>query len=145
MQPNYIVTYNITKNGEKTYKRSQEKIRQTAERIAKKEITTINTKENPIAKVMRNNFTSKYRNADKHFNISDDCTHCGLCSKVCPVENIVMENGVPTFQHHCEQCLACVHACPQRALNFKKRTQKRNRYRHPDISVKDLIEQKTKK
>ena len=38
--------------------------------------------------------------ADNPFTISADCISCGLCSRVCPCGNIILENGKPAFQHH---------------------------------------------
>ena len=56
--------------------------------------------------------------ADYPFTISDSCVGCGLCSRVCPCENIRMEEGRPTFLHHCQNCMACVTSCPQRAIGY---------------------------
>lgn len=78
-------------------------------------------------------------NMDKNFNVSDACVKCGICQKVCPVNNIDTNmDGKPSFMHHCEQCLACIQNCPVKAINYKDRTQNRKRYMHPDISWKEL-------
>ena len=45
--------------------------------------------------------------ADNPFTISENCISCGLCSRVCPCHNIVLQSGKPTFQHHC----ACKFYC----------------------------------
>lgn len=80
-------------------------------------------------------------NMDKNFNVSDACTKCGICKKVCPMGNIKQERGSkPCFNHHCEQCLACIQYCPSKAINYKDKTQDRKRYTHPDISWKELAE-----
>jgi len=76
---------------------------------------------------------------DKNFHVSDDCIHCDICKKICPVKNISMEAGEkPSFTHHCEQCLACIQNCPVKAINYKDKTQNRKRYMHPDVSWKEL-------
>lgn len=76
---------------------------------------------------------------DKNFNISDACVKCGICKKVCPVNNIDMSTeGKPYFLHHCEQCLACIQNCPTKAINYKDKTQNRKRYIHPNISWREL-------
>ena len=76
---------------------------------------------------------------DKNFNVSEVCTKCEICKKVCPVNNIEMgADGKPSFMHHCEQCLACIQNCPRKAINYKDKTQSRKRYIHPDIMWKDL-------
>ncbi|MDW2800870.1 EFR1 family ferrodoxin [Clostridium boliviensis] len=79
---------------------------------------------------------------DKGFNISEACNGCATCSKVCPVENIKMQNDKPMFLHHCEQCMACVQWCPKQAINYKNKTQGRGRYHHPDITIKEMINEK---
>ncbi len=73
------------------------------------------------------------------YNVSEACSGCGTCSKICPVSNIKMQNGKPSFSGHCEQCMACIQWCPTQALNYKNKTQTRGRYHHPDITLKDLI------
>jgi ferredoxin/flavodoxin len=76
---------------------------------------------------------------DKYYSVSDDCIKCGICKKVCPVDNIDQDStGRPYFKHHCEQCVACIQFCPKRAINYKNKTQKRGRYTHPAIKYTDL-------
>ena len=102
--------------------------------------------------------------ADNPFTISDQCISCGLCSRVCPCHNIVLENGRPTFQHHCANCMACVVSCPKRAIGYEikgedrklleassmktplvrlmRLPEKRKLYMNPHITAKDLTKEK---
>ena len=75
---------------------------------------------------------------DRHFRATDRCNGCGLCERLCPVENIRMENRRPVWLRHCEQCLSCLHWCPQEAIQFGGQTEKRKRYHHPEVKVQDL-------
>lgn len=51
------------------------------------------------------------------------CTKCGRCVKVCPLQNIYLNNeGVLTWQGNCTHCLRCYHACPRHAINYGKFT-----------------------
>jgi ferredoxin len=76
---------------------------------------------------------------DRNYHVSADCTGCGICRKVCPVDNIDLDdNHRPYFKHHCEQCVACIQYCPQRAINYKNRTQNRRRYTNPSITYMEL-------
>lgn len=76
---------------------------------------------------------------DKDFWINEKCNGCALCEKICPVNNIKMEQTQPKWQHHCQQCLACLHWCPNEAIEFGKNTPGRKRYHHPQINVTDII------
>lgn len=71
------------------------------------------------------------RKTEKFFT-DDNCDGCGFCSSICPDQAIVMEEGRPRWQlPQCEHCLACIHRCPQRAIQYGAKTAKRGRYVHP--------------
>lgn len=55
-------------------------------------------------------------NSDNGFRVNDNCTACGLCSRICPAENIKNKTSGPEWRHHCENCFACFHWCPQKAV-----------------------------
>lgn len=80
------------------------------------------------------------KQADKHFLVTGDCTKCGICAKVCPVANITVSDAPPAFHHNCDQCFACLHACPQGCIKWKKATEHQGRYRHGEVSAKELVE-----
>ena len=76
---------------------------------------------------------------DAEFLPGAACTGCGLCERICPKQNIHLEDNRPQWQHHCTQCLACLHACPQACIELGQRTKGRRRYHHPEIAIKDLL------
>lgn len=76
---------------------------------------------------------------DNNFWVDGNCTGCGICSKLCPANNIKINNGKPEWKHKCEQCLSCMQWCPQKSIQYKQRTINRGRYHHPDIIVKELF------
>lgn len=79
---------------------------------------------------------------DKDFWANEKCTSCGICVRVCPVNNIKLSDGKPIWLHKCEQCFACLHWCPEEAIQYTKKTLGRKRYRNPEIKLEDLISSK---
>lgn len=61
---------------------------------------------------------------DKFFKVTDDCSHCGLCAKECPLNNIKMNTNTtsPVWGGNCTGCLRCYHHCPQQAIQFGSMT-----------------------
>ncbi len=57
-----------------------------------------------------------FARSDVSFSVTDNCTKCGICSRVWPVGNIRITDAGPEWQHRCESYLACYHWCPQRAV-----------------------------
>jgi ferredoxin len=45
------------------------------------------------------------------------CTKCGLCVKLCPVNNISMDDA-PCFGSSCELCMRCLSFCPTQAITI---------------------------
>jgi ferredoxin len=78
----------------------------------------------------------------KGFWASDACTQCGKCADVCPVENIRMQDGKPKWLDHCQHCMACLQWCPVEAIQYKKSTMGKKRYRHPEIKAESIMGQK---
>jgi ferredoxin len=58
---------------------------------------------------------------DKSFWVDDKCNSCGICSRVCPANNIQMIDEKPTWLHRCGQCFTCLQWCPQEAIQYGKK------------------------
>ncbi len=76
---------------------------------------------------------------DKNFSVDEKCNGCGICEKICPVKNITMKDGKPTWNHKCEQCYACIHWCPKVAIQYGKTTTDVSRYHHPEINLSEML------
>jgi len=76
---------------------------------------------------------------DKSFLVDEKCTNCGICEKICPAHNILLAGRKPKWQHHCEQCFACLQWCPEEAIQYGGGTARKKRYHHPDIKLKDML------
>ena len=94
----------------------------------------------------REKFNKKFREnvyeSDKSFSVDDNCSSCGICEQVCPVNNIILQDGKPEWQHKCQQCLACINFCPEKSIQIGTQTVKTGRYHHPEITLKQIINQK---
>jgi len=65
---------------------------------------------------------------DKKFVVHDSCIGCGLCEQVCPLHNIEMHDGRPSWKGHCTNCMACYHHCPENAIHFGTATLGKGQY-----------------
>ena len=73
----------------------------------------------------------------KKFRVQEHCNGCGICQKVCPMGNILVE-GRPMYLDKCEFCLACTHLCPQNAIGLKGE-KSAARFRNPHVSLAEII------
>jgi ferredoxin len=69
------------------------------------------------------------------FKLYPSCNGCGICAKACPTHTIIMVNGKPKWSGTtCEQCMRCIHICPQESIyQFPASTKGKNRYMEPDF------------
>lgn len=70
----------------------------------------------------------KYITKDKKFYATDKCISCGLCQKVCVLNNISYKDGRPVWNGSCTHCAACISKCPVGAIEYGKKTRGKERY-----------------
>lgn len=80
------------------------------------------------------------RLSDRSIFADDNCRGCATCARVCPVMNIVVKDGKPSWLHRCEACLACAEWCPQNAIHHGFRKHGAT-YHHPGVTLEDMAAQ----
>ncbi len=138
---NYVGLYAMGSDADNKAKAQTQATRQVIKDI---QILAVKTPfKNSLLALIHGSVIKSLAKKDKGFNVSEACNGCATCSKVCPVENIKMQDGKPMFLHHCEQCMACIQWCPKQAINYKNKTQDRGRYHHPNITLEEMINKKS--
>lgn len=77
------------------------------------------------------------RNFYKRLIVQDECNLCGICKKVCPNNNIILEEK-PIIGKKCIGCFACTHNCPQNAIRVKGE-KSTTRYRNSHVTLAEII------
>ena len=62
------------------------------------------------------------------FTAGDACIGCGQCAKLCPTNNITIQNGKPVWGGGCIHCMACICRCPAQAIEYGKKSLGKPRY-----------------
>lgn len=137
MPENYILMFNRPADTEKILANSRPVIQGIADAILRKEKTKAK-KPIPIFRLFHILFMQGIQGTAKKFTVSDACTGCGLCVRVCPAKNISLMEGKPFFSEQCESCMACIQHCPSHAYHYKRDISGRERYVNEDISAEEL-------
>lgn len=155
MVDNYVPTFDMKKQIEKEPKKQIEKhlaaVRSDIEASKKwilKENFLQKASFNYMAKKEGKPFNEKRlkfhvygEGIENYISVEDSCTQCGICARVCPVDNIEIdhENGKISLNDRCFMCFACVHHCPSNAIHIKGEVNG-NRYRNSHIKLQEIIE-----
>lgn len=73
--------------------------------------------------------------------VTDACVGCGICERVCPSASVRIEEGKAVhIPGNCQTCLACAHACPQKAVQLTiPEVNPDARYRNEHISLQEIM------
>lgn len=137
MPDNYITAYSIPgeQAREKYFNQADKKLSSIIPKI--KAMSHIIEREYSVVlrPLIHDFYLKNLDKIDNNFFADEKCNSCGICEKICHCGNISMENGKPQWKHNCQLCLACIHYCPNKAIQYKKGTLNRERYHHPDVPL----------
>ena len=71
--------------------------------------------------------------------VNESCTGCRTCERICPRNNITINNTTPVWGNDCEGCLACVQWCPVTAIDMGEDTLGRTRMHNTNVKAADLM------
>ena len=139
MPQNYIMLFKMTEPEEqqRRYEQAGNDLKEWAELIrAGKPLETQKTSglEYAMTKTVAVLYNKMGTGTGK-FRTNDSCVGCGLCEKMCPMNNIKMENGKPRWIGKCIHCMACINRCPKQAVEAGK-TVGKTRYICPEYKPK---------
>ena len=70
------------------------------------------------------------RRATKDVRINENCSRCGLCAKICPMENLTMERVGVEQKGDCTLCYRCVNRCPKQAITVFVHSKVKKQYKN---------------
>lgn len=144
MVDNYLPVFDMEQE-KKADKGTEKKIEEIIADIAvkRKGIPTVKAAERRLAKqVWAMEKLGLMKNDGSQLVIKTKiCNGCGICKKVCPIDNIVIGNGIAVRKNpKCEYCLACAHSCPSKAITIKRGEKNSNaRYRNENVTLQEII------
>jgi ferredoxin len=143
MPGNYIVKYGAfpVEKQKKLFNKEKAKVETIVKMITNQQANKIernNSLINGIGNLIYRSMLPKFPNLDQNFTVNEKCKSCDICEKICPVQNIKMNNGRPNWQGNCEHCLACIQWCPTEAIQYGAQTDNRKRYRHPEAPAGEI-------
>ena len=92
-----------------------------------------------LCKLFYQFFIAHVNQEGEKFHSNAKCTGCGICTKICPVKNILLADNRPLWEERCEQCFACLQFCPSEAIMRGSIPASRKHYHHPSIEHSDLF------
>jgi len=136
MPENYIAMFNAPdlETSKRIIGASQRNIRKTAEYILQGgnlPKVKVTMKDRLLSGPINAGFNRYYVKANK-FYAKESCTRCGLCEKLCPMNNIKVKNVKPVWGKKCTHCMACICSCPVSAIEYGKTSEGKVRYLCPD-------------
>jgi Fe-S-cluster-containing hydrogenase component 2 len=127
------------------YELAKHKVTEIAAAVRERRISEPEGTDSPFLKfggrITRALATTVY-NTPRRLHATAACNRCRTCERICPARNIAVTEGSVHFGSSCTQCYACIHWCPQEAVEIGGRTAGKRRYHHPDVTIRDMLDQR---
>ena len=91
-----------------------------------------------IGDLLHDMASPRFAALDRNYRFSAKCDGCGVCARVCPRENLVLEEGRPTWKHDCESCGACAVWCPSGSISHGSAVESTGRH-NPAVELGDVF------
>ena len=63
-------------------------------------------------------YYGKTKDYSDKLKISEACTGCGLCARICPMGNITLKDHKAAAGGRCTMCYRCISSCPAQAITL---------------------------
>lgn len=144
MPDNYIIFYGAPdlEKQRQLFAKEKIKVNEIVEIVKEGRVCNIEKSKFPVDRILKPivyKITNGFNGKDKNYWVDKNCNICGMCKKVCPVENIEIENEEVKWKHKCEMCLGCIQSCPNKSIQYGKYTKNRKRYKNPNVNISELM------
>ncbi|MBQ6334481.1 MAG: EFR1 family ferrodoxin [Erysipelotrichaceae bacterium] len=141
MPENYIAMFEVPdkQEAEKIVERANEKIDNFASLIADRKKLPANKEgfSDLVKSVIVNPLFYKVFVKADGFTVNEKCVSCGSCVNNCPLNNIELKDGKPSWGNNCTHCMACICYCPVEAIEYKNASRGKFRYRIEALDLKE--------
>jgi len=79
--------------------------------------------------LQNSHFPAVERKAAKDVRVRESCIGCGVCVKICPMDNLSLENKTIKPKGNCTLCYRCVNICPNKSITVLVHGKVRKQYR----------------
>lgn len=91
-------------------------------------------------KVAKLNKWMSFINNGQLLKINNRCVGCGICEAVYPTGIIKIQDGKARREYkRCQFCLACIHHCPNHAIQMKMDKNPKARYLNPNVTLSEIM------
>ena len=62
------------------------------------------------------------------FRVTEPCVACGQCARLCPLNNVRLEERKPVWGEQCTHCMSCIARCPEEAIEYGRNSEGQHRH-----------------